>query len=102
MRVAEFLIDVLASPSHPESGRQAAAYALRRMWGGRLEPEMDAVLVLWGATVRTGLRIPRMGQTDVAPTLARVLGVELDAVEGRPLVGVLEARPSVSAPGAQP
>ena len=76
----------------------------RRGVGGYLpeRPEMDAVLVLWGATVRTGLRIPRMGQTDVAPTLARVLGVELDAVEGRPLVGVLEARPSVSAPGAQP
>jgi hypothetical protein len=32
-----------------------------------------------------------MRQTDVAPTLARLLGVSLGGAEGHALVGVLEA-----------
>jgi hypothetical protein len=31
-----------------------------------------------------------MRQSDVAPTLARLLGVSLDAVDGRAMVGALE------------
>lgn len=74
--------------------------------GGYLpdRPEMDAALVLWGGPVRAGLRIPRMGQVDVAPTLARILGVELDPGEGRALVGVLApgSPARVAAPGSDP
>jgi len=45
--------------------------------------------VLWGRGVRPGVRIPRMRQTDIAPTLARLLKLELDRVDGRPVVGAL-------------
>jgi hypothetical protein len=45
----------------------------------------------WGRGIRRGIRIPVMRQTDVAPTLARLLGVSLGGAEGHALVGVLEA-----------
>ena len=60
-----------------------------------------AGFVAWGRGVRRGIRIPRMEQTDVAPTVARLLGVELGEVEGRLLVGALAlGAPSVGASDA--
>ena len=47
--------------------------------------------VLWGRGVRSGVRVPWMRQSDVAPTLARLLGLPLDSQDGRVLVGALEA-----------
>jgi predicted AlkP superfamily pyrophosphatase or phosphodiesterase len=52
--------------------------------------EMEPAFVLWGRGVRAGVRIPWMRQSDVAPTLARLLGTELEAADGRPVVGALE------------
>jgi len=67
---------------------RAAAW---RGTGGYLprHAEMDAGFVAWGRGIRRGIRIPRMHQTDVAPTLARLLGVALEGTEGRVLVGAL-------------
>jgi len=56
--------------------------------------EMQPAFVLWGRGVRSGVRIPWMRQSDVAPTLARLLGAELDAADGRPVVGALEVTAS--------
>ncbi len=60
-------------PGRPESGRS----------------EMAPGFVAWGRGVRAGVRIPWMRQVDVAPTVARLLGVELPQAEGRPVVGIL-------------
>ena len=67
--------------------------------GGYLpgHPEMDAGFVAWGAGIVRGVRIPLMHQTDVAPTLAPLMGVALEGAEGRVLVGVLRL-PRVSSP----
>ncbi|HET6303712.1 MAG TPA: hypothetical protein VFG80_02945, partial [Myxococcota bacterium] len=56
--------------------------------------EMQPAFVLWGRGVRAGVSIPWMRQSDVAPTLARLLGASLDAVDGRPVVGALEVTAS--------
>jgi hypothetical protein len=63
----------------------------RRGVGGYFprHPEMDAGFVAWGCGVRSGVRIPSMRQTDVAPTVARLLGLDLGVVAGRLLVGTL-------------
>jgi len=61
--------------------------------------------VAFGAGVRERVRIPRMRQIDVAPTVASLLGLSLDApgdarsarADGIPLVGALENAPT---PGA--
>jgi hypothetical protein len=72
--------------------------ALRRGGWGYLPDrvEMDAGFVAWGPGLGRRLRIPEMRQTDVAPTLARLLGLSLEGAEGRVLVGVLRL-PRVSA-----
>jgi hypothetical protein len=50
-------------------------------------------LVAFGRGVRRGVLVPRMAQLDVAPTLAALLGVPLDATSGRSLVGLLRLAP---------
>jgi hypothetical protein len=69
------------------------AVAAARSAGGYLPNavETDVGFVAWGRGVRQGVRVPRMSQTDVAPTLARLLGLELPEPDGRVLVGLLEA-----------
>jgi predicted AlkP superfamily pyrophosphatase or phosphodiesterase len=58
--------------------------------------EMDTGFVAWGRGLRTRVRIPRMQQTDVAPTAARLLGVELGEVSGRALLGALDLPPGTN------
>jgi hypothetical protein len=48
---------------------------------------MATGFVAWGPGLRGGLRIAGLRQTDVAPTLARWLGVAFGPVEGRAMVG---------------
>jgi hypothetical protein len=57
--------------------------------------------VAWGSGIRAGLRIPELDQTDVAPTLAQLLGVVLPEGEGRPLVGLLGFQPVAAGAGAR-
>jgi hypothetical protein len=52
-------------------------------------PAMDSGFVAWGPGLRRGVRLPRMRLLDVAPTLAPLLGVSLEGVDGRILVGLL-------------
>ncbi len=51
------------------------------------DPHMTTGFVAWGPELRRGLRVPALRQTDVAPTLARWLGVPFGPVEGRPMIG---------------
>jgi hypothetical protein len=44
--------------------------------------------VAWGPRIRAGVRIPRMRETDVAPTLGFWMGIALDQAQGRVLVGL--------------
>jgi hypothetical protein len=70
--------------------------------GGYLasSPETDAGFVAWGRGVRSEVKIHQMRQTDVAPTLARLLGLDLVVRDGRPLVGMLEL-PAAAEPPAE-
>lgn len=54
------------------------------------DPELDGVFIASGAGIKTGVRIPRMANLDVAPTIAELMGLSLPAVEGRVLREVLE------------
>lgn len=80
--------------SEPPLLRPAASRGV----GGYLpeRTEMDAGFVAWGSGIRDGVRIPFMRQSDVAPTLARLLGLELGEVDGRALVGVLQPAAAIS------
>ncbi len=57
-------------------------------------PDMLGTLVISGYGVRHGVRLGRVSNTDVAPTMARLLGLELKDVQGRVLTEILQpARP---------
>jgi predicted AlkP superfamily pyrophosphatase or phosphodiesterase len=64
----------------PASFASAGGYAAS-------DPSMATGFVAWGPGLRSGLRVAGLRETDVAPTLARWLGVQLGVVEGRPMVG---------------
>ena len=61
---------------------------------------MDVGFVAWGRGLRERVQIPEMRQTDVAPTVAYLLGLALDtgAEGGRPLVGLLNLPRKVAVP----
>lgn len=60
-------------------------------------PELLASLVVSGPGIRAGARIPQVRLLDIAPTLARILGVDLGAqVEGRLLDRVFAATPAAA------
>jgi hypothetical protein len=50
---------------------------------------MNAIFVASGAGIKAGTRIPTIDTIDVAPTIARILGVRLDNMPGRVLEGIL-------------
>jgi hypothetical protein len=55
-------------------------------------PEMPAMatgFILAGPGIRRGAELPFVRQLDVAPTLAALLGVPLEAALGLPIPGVL-------------
>ena len=55
---------------------------------------MATGFVAWGPGFRGPLRVPRMREIDVGPTLARLLGVELAGAEGAAMVGLLRNAPA--------
>ncbi|MFO0689008.1 MAG: alkaline phosphatase family protein [Myxococcota bacterium] len=56
--------------------------------------------VAWGRGVREQLRVPELALVDVAPTVARLLGLRLDdKLDGRPQIGLLRASQPLPPPG---
>lgn len=53
-------------------------------------PHMDAGFVISGAGIRKGAVIEKMSNLDVAPTMAKLLGIEMKHVDGRVLAEALE------------
>ena len=52
-------------------------------------PRMGAIFIAWGAGVRGGKVLEGMKAIDVAPTAARLLGLEMPSAEGRVLAEIL-------------
>ena len=51
--------------------------------------EMQAIFLAWGDGIRPGVRLDRISNLDVAPTIAALLGIEMTNVTGRPLDKIL-------------
>jgi hypothetical protein len=79
----------------------ALAPAAARGAGGWLASRTApaAGLVAFGRGVRRGVFVPRMRQLDVAPTVATLLGVPLEAASGRSFVGLLRVPVGAAAGG---
>jgi hypothetical protein len=53
-------------------------------------PRVDALFVAGGRGIRKGARLEHIRNLDVAPTIARLLGVDLKGAEGKPLAAALQ------------
>jgi predicted AlkP superfamily pyrophosphatase or phosphodiesterase len=53
------------------------------------DPKMGALFVAWGAAVRGGVHLDSIKNLDVAPTIARILGIKMANVQGRTLSEIL-------------
>ena len=49
------------------------------------DPEMDAVFIATGPSVRVGANLGRISVIDIAPTIANLLGVKLPTARGKPI-----------------
>jgi len=51
--------------------------------------EMHGILIAWGAGIKPGTKLGRIKNTQVAPTIARLLGLEFPSADGKPLESML-------------
>ena len=56
-------------------------------------PQMATGFIASGRGIRQGVLIPSMRMLDIAPTIAKLLNLELPDAEGLPLVGILTLQP---------
>lgn len=54
------------------------------------DPEMNAILVAWGAGIKNGVKTGIKPNVDVAATIAKILGVEVKGIEGKVLTEFLK------------
>jgi len=53
------------------------------------DPQMDGIFIAHGNGIKHGVSLPRMANLDVAPTIARLLGLQIAKPEGRVLTEIL-------------
>ncbi|HEV7404051.1 MAG TPA: alkaline phosphatase family protein [Chthoniobacteraceae bacterium] len=53
------------------------------------DPELDGIFLAWGYGIKPGTKLGRVSNTDIAPTMAEVLGVKMPEMEGRVLAEAL-------------
>ena len=49
------------------------------------QPALLATCVVWGAGVKPGTELGKVSNLSIAPTIARILGIELPTADGKPL-----------------
>jgi len=54
------------------------------------DPEMDTFLIAWGKGVKRGARLQGVRNVDVAPTIARILRIDMPGLTGRALAAALD------------
>jgi hypothetical protein len=52
-------------------------------------PDLHATFIAWGVGIKSGAQLGVISNLSVAPTIARLLGLSLPNVEGRPLATAL-------------
>lgn len=55
------------------------------------DPKLNGMFVAWGHDVKRGAQFGEIRNVDVAPTVAALLGLRMENVEGRVLIGGAEA-----------
>ena len=53
------------------------------------DPALNALFVAWGKEIRKGVVLDVVNNLDLAPTVASLLGIQMEGVAGRPLDAIL-------------
>jgi predicted AlkP superfamily pyrophosphatase or phosphodiesterase len=53
-------------------------------------PDMRPIFVAWGAGIRRGVRVENVRTVDIAPTIAHLLGLRMEGIQGRLVTGALK------------
>ncbi len=53
------------------------------------DPEMNAIFIAWGRRIRPGTRLTEVRNMDVGPTIAALLGLQMQNTTGSPLLSIL-------------
>jgi predicted AlkP superfamily pyrophosphatase or phosphodiesterase len=53
------------------------------------DADMNAIFIAWGAGIKPGAKLGLIRNLDVAPTIARLLGLDMPSAAGRVLTGAL-------------
>ena len=54
------------------------------------DPDMDAIFIAWGRSIKHGVRLDRVSNLDVAPTMAQILGLKMQNVDGKVLREIIQ------------
>jgi predicted AlkP superfamily pyrophosphatase or phosphodiesterase len=86
-RMADMVL--AAAPGYSFSGKSASNTGGAHGYLNRVS-DMQAILILSGAGIRSGVNLGKVPNLDVAPTAAVLLGLRLQDVEGKPLTAALQ------------
>ena len=56
------------------------------------DPELDGIFIAQGVGIKTGMKLDRVRNLDVAPTIARLLDIPLPTADGRAMEAVLAGK----------
>jgi predicted AlkP superfamily pyrophosphatase or phosphodiesterase len=56
------------------------------------DPELDGIFVASGAGIRKGVKLARVRNLDIAPTIAHLLGLEMPPMEGKAMTEILSEK----------
>jgi hypothetical protein len=80
-----YVLDARLSPPFAEAHDRASGHGYRPD-----TPGMETGLIMSGFGIRRGVPLPSTSAIDVAPTIAKLLGLELPDADGQPIAGALE------------
>ena len=52
-------------------------------------PELHASFLAWGARIKPGVKLGEISNTSVTPTIAKIMGLEMSNLDGKPLDEIL-------------
>lgn len=53
-------------------------------------PDMRPIFIAWGAGIQPGARVDSVRTVDIAPTIAKLLGIEMRNIQGTPIDGAFK------------
>jgi predicted AlkP superfamily pyrophosphatase or phosphodiesterase len=76
-----------AAPDYVFANESEGEYVTQVERGGthgylNSDPKMQAIFIAWGAGIPRGIRLGKISNLDVAPTVAAILGIELKTAKG--------------------